>query len=505
MKTKKRKWLTYIFAVAMALTALTAAAFAEDGAGAQGTQCDGINCTHEAAVGKTHYDTLGNAVANANGQEIQLLKDIKVSGPVIVTSDTTINGANGNGVFQITPSTTGGNHRQGLFHLNNTNAAVTLTLKNMELVNKSWSNPCGVSVRASNQTVNLDNVTIDTGHYCVFVGVPGGENEDVNDVKLNIKDSSLAGYAAIYYRTNSTTKPIKNPVLNVENSTLTGRGVKGYSNNFSTIVFNGTRDARANISGSTLTNFFDENNQDAKQGIIQFNSYPPYEEGAEISVIDSVIKTNNPVSSPNVIQYSAGENLNVGNKVIVENTPVVDKDGKELISVMRNGNELVATGKDIGQVLIFEVPSYGDKPGGSTSTEDVSLLTGGDAVLIPVDTTLSADATIPAGVKVIVLEGAKLTIAEGAKLSGAAEAQLVVQGNVEGLEGIAGAGAYTWGETSWEAVAQGGTPSETKPADAAASPRTGDDSDLSLWLALMCASGIGLVGMLAYRRNRKTQ
>ncbi len=452
MRTKRR-FLGALLATCMvfSLTPMTALATATSAGACPG----GGACAHEAAVGSTHYDRLTDAVADANGSEIQLLRDVDLASPIIVDSDVTIDGSNGDDVFQITSSTTGGHHRQGLFHMaNEGDAKATLTLKNIALVSKSWSNPCGVSIRASNQTLNLENAIIDASHYCVFVGVPGSESEDVNDVTVNIAHSKLTGYAAVYYRTNSTTNMIMRPVLNATDSELTGRGVNGFGNGFSTIVYNGTRDARASISGCTLSNSFDSTNEDANEGIIQFNPYGAYEERAEITISHSTLETKSTTAAPNAIKYTAGENLNVGNKVIVDDlTVLVDGNRSDLIRVVRGGNELVATGRELGDVLSLSVPSYGDKPGGSTSTKPVSLLAGGDVVLVPVDASLSSSAIIPENVTVVVSEGAALTALQGAALTGTAGAKLTVRGTVSGLAEIPGPGTYIWQGDSW--VAEG--------------------------------------------------
>lgn len=427
-----------------------------------------------ASVGQTTYATLEEAISAANGAEIQLLKDITLTKPIEITSDTKINGKkNENEVFQIDASG-GGNHRTGLFHMNkDDDAPVSLTLKNLNLVNKTWSNPCGVSVRASNQMVTLENVTIDTGHYCLLVGVPNDENEDVNHVTINIDNSKLTGYATIYYRTNSTTNPIKNPVLNVKNSELTGRGFSGYSNGFSTIVYNGTRDARATISNSTLSNSFDSTNADAEEGIIQFNHYGACEEGAEITISNSKVKTRSTTSAPNIIKYTDPNNLNVGNKVIVDDlTILVDEHEGDLLRVMRNGNELVATGKELDQILSLDLVSHGKKPGGYAEGDVAPMLTGGDTVLVPIDTTLTADAVIPENVTVVIAPnaklriapGVKLTAAEGAKISGAEGAELIVEGTVEGLDEIAGNDSYIWGSNTWGVPATGITLDKSKLA-----------------------------------------
>lgn len=446
----KRRLLSILLVLCVTLILVPTILFAQ-----QTDSCPSdASCTHEAAIGTTHYDTLSDAVIAAKGQEIRLLKSIEINEPIVITSDTVINGANPDGVFKITPSATASSYgpRMGLFHMNSD--SVTLTIKNVELINKNangkWADASGISVRASNQNVNLDNVTMDTSHYCLFVGVPGSENEDINDVTININNSRLTGYAAIYYRTNSATNLIMRPVLNVTNSELIGRGYSGYSNDFSTIVFNGTRYAKAFISNSFLSNSFNATNADANESIIQFNCYGAYEENAVITISNSTIKTKNTTAAPNVIDYTAGENLNVGNKVIVDHlTLMVDEYESNLIRVMRNNNELVATGKELDKVLSMDLPSYGDKPGGSTSEERVPLIVDGDTVLVPINTTLTSDAVVPENVTVLISEGSKLSIAEGVKLIGSSGAKLVVQGSIEGLNNANLSATYTWKDNSW--------------------------------------------------------
>lgn len=67
-----KKVLATILALVMAL-GLTTAAWADDA----GVTCNGENCTHQAAIGSTHYDTLIAAVADvADGGEVTLLRDV---------------------------------------------------------------------------------------------------------------------------------------------------------------------------------------------------------------------------------------------------------------------------------------------------------------------------------------------------------------------------------------------------------------------------------------------
>lgn len=63
------------------------------GAGAvEGTSCEsGIECTHEAAIGDTHYDTLQEAInAATSGARVTLCKDINPSDPITVSTTLTL-------------------------------------------------------------------------------------------------------------------------------------------------------------------------------------------------------------------------------------------------------------------------------------------------------------------------------------------------------------------------------------------------------------------------------
>ena len=389
-------------------------------------------------------DTLRTAL-NSYAGTIKLADSITVSAPIVIARSVTIDGQG----HTLTGNTTGGNKRQGVFHIfNEEDRPVAFTLNNTNIVNQAgtggnkWTDACGISVRASNQTVNLSNVSIDTSHYCIFVGVPGNEEDAINNVELNISGSQLTGYSAIYYRTNSTTNTINDAVLNVYDSTLIGRGVSGYGNGFATIVFNGTRNANAAITGCTLSNSFNATNVDASEGVIQFNCYYAYEKGATVTLADSTIQTKSTTAAPNVVKYTCMENLGAeaNNRVIIDNlTITVDGNEADLIRVMRNGNELVATGVDLKTILSLKEYQDGYPEGYPNSYKFV--VESGDIVSIPTDTTVAEDTTIP--------EGITVAVTDGAVLNGSANVHLIVNGTVTGVSGITGTGTYEWSDGSW--------------------------------------------------------
>ena len=70
MKTKMKKTAVVLMSLIMVMCYMPMMAFAETA-----TDCDGgSGCSHEAAIGTTHYDTLSEAVLA--GGEIVLLKDV---------------------------------------------------------------------------------------------------------------------------------------------------------------------------------------------------------------------------------------------------------------------------------------------------------------------------------------------------------------------------------------------------------------------------------------------
>ncbi len=81
----KRKFLASLLALCMMLTAVPGAWAAEG----TGVECTEENCTHVAAIGATHYETLDAAISNAaaSGDTIVLQKDIVVTGTIVFPAD----------------------------------------------------------------------------------------------------------------------------------------------------------------------------------------------------------------------------------------------------------------------------------------------------------------------------------------------------------------------------------------------------------------------------------
>lgn len=83
----KRKLLSILLTLCLAFSLLPTAALADEAEGCVG----GENCSHQAAIGDTHYSTLVEAVSAAkNGETITLTDNIKVENTLVVTKTLTL-------------------------------------------------------------------------------------------------------------------------------------------------------------------------------------------------------------------------------------------------------------------------------------------------------------------------------------------------------------------------------------------------------------------------------
>ena len=83
----KRKLLSILLTLCLAFSLLPTAALADEAGGCVG----GENCSHQAAIGDTHYSTLVEAVSAAkNGETITLTDNIKVENTLVVTKTLTL-------------------------------------------------------------------------------------------------------------------------------------------------------------------------------------------------------------------------------------------------------------------------------------------------------------------------------------------------------------------------------------------------------------------------------
>jgi hypothetical protein len=111
---------------------------------------------------------------------------------------------------------------------------INLTFNNVNLIAKgTYSQPLTIGGSGKNITVNLNNSTIEACHYGIIT---------FNPVALNINNSEISGYAALYIKPGSAGSKI-----NVVNSILTGpnKWAQHTSNSFATVAI---EDSNININ-----------------------------------------------------------------------------------------------------------------------------------------------------------------------------------------------------------------------------------------------------------------
>lgn len=122
---------------------------------------------------------------------------------------------------------------------------INLTFNNVNLkaIKGAYTQPFTVGGDGTNITVNFNNSTIEAGHYGITT---------FNPVALNINNSTISGYAALYTKAADGSKGSAGSVINVVNSTLEGINNAGQdeSNSFSTVVTE-DNDITINIDGNS--------------------------------------------------------------------------------------------------------------------------------------------------------------------------------------------------------------------------------------------------------------
>ena len=138
---------------------------------------------------------------------------------------------------------------------------ITLELNTVTLKTTGSGNtqPLTVGGSGNNIIYNITDCTIDAGNsgYGIIV---------FNPVTIMITDSTVSGYAALYFKSASSSLGSAGSVVNATNSTLSSNNVhSGESNNFGTIVFN-DKNITVNIDKDTTVSATSEG--EASQTII---------------------------------------------------------------------------------------------------------------------------------------------------------------------------------------------------------------------------------------------
>ena len=212
----KRKLLATLLALCLIVGMIPVAA----SAGSM-TDCPGDDtCTHAAAIGDTHYDTLQEAIdavsANENNHVIEVLRNLQPEDVGAEKQEMRFTKEGQSVTLELNQHEITTAYEEAI-HINAAN--VTLTIQNGTIRNYynigNYSDGLYAFQNSNNLTLTLDNVTLDSRTQTLAVqGLTSNSNVTIRNSTLN-SDEQLG----IYY-------PPKSGVLTIENSVITaGTGV----------------------------------------------------------------------------------------------------------------------------------------------------------------------------------------------------------------------------------------------------------------------------------------
>ena len=212
----KRKLLATLLALCLIVGMIPVAASADST-----TDCPGDDtCTHAAAIGNTHYDTLQEAIdavsANENNHVIEVLRNLQPEDVGAEKQEMRFTKEGQSVTLELNQHEITTAYEEAI-HINAAN--VTLTIQNGTIRNYynigNYSDGLYAFQNSNNLTLTLDNVTLDSRTQTLAVqGLTSNSNVTIRNSTLN-SDEQLG----IYY-------PPKSGVLTIENSVITaGTGV----------------------------------------------------------------------------------------------------------------------------------------------------------------------------------------------------------------------------------------------------------------------------------------
>ena len=212
----KRKLLATLLALCLIVGMIPVAASANSM-----TDCPGGDtCTHAAAIGNTHYDTLQEAIdavsANENNHVIEVLRNLQPEDVGAEKQEMRFTKEGQSVTLELNQHEITTAYEEAI-HINAAN--VTLTIQNGTIRNYynigNYSDGLYAFQNSNNLTLTLDNVTLDSRTQTLAVqGLTSNSNVTIRNSTLN-SDEQLG----IYY-------PPKSGVLTIENSVITaGTGV----------------------------------------------------------------------------------------------------------------------------------------------------------------------------------------------------------------------------------------------------------------------------------------
>ena len=212
----KRKLLATLLALCLIVGMIPVAASASSETNCPG----GDTCTHAAAIGNTHYDTLQEAIdavsANENNHVIEVLRNLQPEDVGAEKQEMRFTKEGQSVTLELNQHEITTAYEEAI-HINAAN--VTLTIQNGTIRNYynigNYSDGLYAFQNSNNLTLTLDNVTLDSRTQTLAVqGLTSNSNVTIRNSTLN-SDEQLG----IYY-------PPKSGVLTIENSVITaGTGV----------------------------------------------------------------------------------------------------------------------------------------------------------------------------------------------------------------------------------------------------------------------------------------
>ena len=259
-----------------------------------------------AQIGETTYDTLSEAVdAAKDGETITLLRDVTIpkaenSWAILIDKSLVIDGQ---GKYTITDS----NNQRTFRCENKTTTEIDVTFQNVTIINSSKeSGPRCIETRNDTINLTLDHVTLKTptsvnsqpltigGDHSNLIDVTIRNSEIVassigyailtfNPSKMLIENSTLTGWAGLYFKGESSSFGSKNADVMVKNCTINSGNIAGAAggwNNFGAIVFE-DNNVKLTLEDTALNVSSFEPNE--TQEIFSFNKVNAAENGEHVT------------------------------------------------------------------------------------------------------------------------------------------------------------------------------------------------------------------------------
>ena len=358
----KKKALSLILAVCMMLTMMPSAIAASvDVSGGEET------CSHEAAIGTTHYDTFEEAVeAAGEDQTVTLLNDaetalVEIKKPIQIDGqghtlwverlnvydDTTIENLKIVRAEGSTQTTVFGVHGQG------SNAPKVL-LKDCEIVQTGTNHGLRLDASAAGAEVTLDhtNVSADTNKgygQAITMVVPDCTLKIVNGSQISadyyygiicfsdnnrilVEDSTVSGWCALYLKYNDEESTGSNNTVEFVNSTINGtcKHAYGISNSFAALVFEGGSNNTVTVDqNSKVIATGGENTERIANFQMMYGTSAPQPENNTLNLLGTA-QVMTPQTTNGFISYNGNEASATTNKVVIaDTTKLLSADGTD--------------------------------------------------------------------------------------------------------------------------------------------------------------------------------